>query len=115
MNGAGYAFGEDFKATEAGAIITTYGNENATWEVAKKANVGIELGLFDQKFLLIADYFHENRDKILMTRQTISPTIGIGDANPVANVGKVTNRGVDMSLEYNHAFSKDIVLYLCCK
>lgn len=59
MNGAGYAFGEDFKATEAGAIITTYGNENATWEVAKKANVGIELGLFDQKFLLIADYFHE--------------------------------------------------------
>lgn len=23
---------------------------------------------------------------------------------------KVTNRGVDMSLEYNHAFSKDIVL-----
>jgi tonB-linked outer membrane protein, susC/ragA family len=110
MNGAGYAFGEDFKATEAGAIITTYGNENATWEVAKKANVGIELGLFDQKFLLIADYFHENRDKILMTRQTISPTIGIGDANPVANVGKVTNRGVDMSLEYNHAFSKDIVL-----
>lgn len=110
MNGAGYAFGEDFKATESGAIITTYGNENATWEVAKKANVGIELGLFDQKFLLIADYFHENRDKILMTRQTISPTIGIGDANPVANVGKVSNKGVDMSLEYNHAFSKDIVL-----
>lgn len=25
-------------------------------------------------------------------------------------MGKVTNRGVDMSLEYNHAFSKDIVL-----
>lgn len=110
MNGGKYAFGESMTGTNAGAIITKYGNENATWEIAKKTDIGLELGLFDNKVLLIADYFYEDRDNILMTRRTLSPTIGIGNANPVANIGRVKNQGIDMSLEYNHAISKDLVL-----
>lgn len=109
MNGGSYAFGEQFEKY-SGAIISTYGNENATWETAKKTNIGIELGLFDQKLLLIADWFYENRDNIIMKRRTISPTIGIGNANPYANIGRVTNKGIDMSLEYNHVFNRDVVL-----
>lgn len=109
MNGGSYAFGEQFEKY-SGAIISTYGNENATWETAKKTNIGIELGLFDQKLLLIADWFYENRDDIIMKRRTISPTIGIGNANPYANIGRVTNKGIDMSLEYNHVFNRDVVL-----
>lgn len=112
MNGAGYGFGEGFVRTPQGAIITSYGNEHATWEVAKKANFGVELGLFDHKLLLIADIFHEDRDNILMVRRTLPSTLGIGNANPVANVGKVTNKGIDLSLEYNQAFTKDIILSL---
>lgn len=110
MNGGRYAFGESMTSTNAGAIITKYGNENATWEIAKKTDIGLELGLFDNKLLLIADWFYEDRDNILMTRRTLSPTIGIGNANPVANIGRVKNQGVDMSLEYNHAINKDLVL-----
>ncbi len=112
MNGAGYGFGEGFSRTPNGAIITSYGNENATWEIAKKANIGFELGLLDHKLLLIADIFHENRDNILMVRRTLPSTLGIGNANPVANVGKVTNKGIDLTLEYNQAFTKDIILSL---
>lgn len=110
MNGAGYAFGENFQKTPNGAIVSAYGNENATWEVAKKTNVGIELGLFDQKVLLIADYFYENRNSILMQRKSVAATTGIGGATALANIGRVKNQGIDMSLEYNHAFRKDVIL-----
>lgn len=110
MTGGGYTFGENYTVTSKGAIITKYGNEGATWEVAKKSNVGLELGLLNQKVLLIADYFYENRDKILMERKSIPSTTGIGNARPLANIGRVTNQGVDMSLEVNHAFSPDVIL-----
>lgn len=110
MSGAGYGFGENFVQTEKGAIITNYGNENATWEVAKKGNIGIELGLFDHKLKLIADLYHEKRNNIMLQRRTLPSTLGIGTATPVANVGKVTNKGVDITLEYNNAIRKDFII-----
>lgn len=110
MNGARYAFGEDFVNTPLGAIITTYGNPNVTWEVARKANLGVELGMLNNRFMLIVDFFKEHRDKILMQRRTLPSTLGIGNANPIANVGKVNNRGIDGTLEFNHSFSRDVML-----
>lgn len=109
MSGGNYGFGENFTLTPSGAIVTNYGNENATWEEAQKYNLGIELGLYN-KFTLIADLFYEDRANILMARRTVSPTIGIGSANPVANVGRVTNRGVDLSVDYHHAIRRDLIV-----
>lgn len=112
MNGAGYTFGESYTATNKGAVVDKYENKLASWEVAKKSNIGLELGLYNQKVLLVADYFYENRDKILMERVSIPSTTGVGDGRPLANIGRVTNRGVDMSLEVNHAFRSDVILSL---
>lgn len=110
MNGGGYGFGENLLTSTKGAIITRYGNPNATWEIAKKTNLGLELGLFNDKFLMIADFFHENREQIITERASIPSTTGIGSAVPYANIGKVKNKGIDLSLEYNHAFNKDVIL-----
>ena len=110
MAGGGYGFGENFAQTTKGAIVTSYGNENATWEVAKKTNLGLELGLFEQKLMLITDWFYEDRDQIIMRRVNVPSTLGIGNANPYANIGRVSNTGVDMSLVYNHAITPDLIL-----
>ena len=45
-----------------------------------------------------------------MQRRIIPSHIGIGTAQPYVNMGIVDNRGVDLSLEYNHAFNKDVIL-----
>ena len=110
MDGKSYSFGPTFNSSMKGAVITRYGNPYATWETSLKKNIGLEIGLFDNRFLLIADFFRENRERILLTRQTVPATIGMGNATPFANMGKTRNQGVDLSLEYNHVFNPDFLL-----
>ena len=110
MDGKSYSFGPAFNSSMKGAVITRYGNPYATWETSLKKNIGLEIGLFDNRFLLIADFFRENRERILLTRQTVPATVGMGSATPFANMGKTRNQGVDLSLEYNHVFNPDFLL-----
>lgn len=109
LGGRGYTFGEDWNNTQYGATIVKYGAENAKWETGEKINIGLEFGLFD-KLTLITDFFYEMRKDIFMQRRTMPTTVGIGAAQPYINMGKVKNKGVDLSLEYNHAFRPDILL-----
>lgn len=86
-----------------GISISRYGNDDITWETAEKFNFGLELGLFEM-FDIQADLFYENRTNILMTRESIPATMGL-QANIRANVGEAISQGIDMSLNFNHAFN----------
>ncbi len=90
----------------SGPIFTQIGNNDATWEVSKKLNIGVELGLFND-LMLIVDVFREKRSGIFMQYQSVPAQLGFLGLTPYANIGKVDNNGVDASLEYNKAFSKD--------
>ncbi len=103
-----WQFGNNFTSHGAG-YITTYGNEDATWEVATKFNIGFDLELF-RSLSLSADYFYEYRDNIFMQRNSLSATAGMESTKPYANVGVCDSRGVDISLEYNKQFSRDLLL-----
>jgi TonB-linked SusC/RagA family outer membrane protein len=105
----GYTFGEQWNNTLYGYSISKYGEEDAKWETGKKINGGIEIGLFNE-LTLITDIFKETRSGIFMQRRVVPTTVGIGSALPYANIGKVSNHGVDMSLEFNHAFKPDFIL-----
>ncbi|SEM21924.1 TonB-linked outer membrane protein, SusC/RagA family [bacterium A37T11] len=101
-------FGRDQTNTKTGVLISRYSNPEITWEVAKKGNVALELGLFNN-FTLQAEYFREYRSNILMTRSSI-PSI-LGFAAPIrANVGEASNRGTDISLDYSHSFANGFYL-----
>lgn len=110
LGGAGFVFGDQWQTSSNGATITTYGAEKVTWEIGKKYNVGFDLGLFN-KLSLNVDFFREDRKDIFLRRNTIPAESGItGDLRPYGNLGKVRNQGVDMSLDYNHAVSKDFMI-----
>lgn len=98
----------DFRGL-TGTTIATLGNENATWEESTKANLGIELGLFND-LTLIVDFFKEDRTGIFMQRRSTPASVGYTGTLPYANIGGVTNQGIDMSLEYNKVFSNDLIL-----
>lgn len=106
MGGRSFTFGLPLRSEGAG-YINTYGNENASWEISKKWNYGVDL-TFCKDLKLSVDYFLEHRSNIFMQRQSLSSIAGMTTANlPYANIGKVDNSGVDMSLEYNHVSSPD--------
>ena len=91
-----------------GVSISRYSNDQITWETAKKLDVGFEMGLW-KDLEIQADAFHENRSNILMTRSSIPTTMGL-QADIRANVGEAISKGIDISVNYNHSFNKDIWL-----
>ncbi|MDP1795784.1 MAG: TonB-dependent receptor [Daejeonella sp.] len=91
-----YPFGS---ALSAGAAITTIANKNITWETTTINNVGLDLGLFNDKLSLSADYFVKTTDDILYS-VSVSNTLG---ATPsLTNAGSVENRGWDFNLNYRN-------------
>lgn len=83
------------------------GNKSITWELATKFNYGIDLGLINDIRMSI-DYYTENRDQILISRQSVPSFQGVLSSNiPKANMGIVHNKGVDVELSYNKQLNKD--------
>jgi len=93
----------------SGPRVQTFGNINATWEEAKKFNMGIDLGLFES-LSLTADYYFENRSGIFMQRRSLPTSMGVAGQLPYANIGRVRNSGIDLTVEYNKAFNKDLIV-----
>lgn len=72
-----------------------------SWEIENKQNYGFDLGFWDNKIQLTADYFNSERTGILLQRKTV-PELGGFRTSPWENFGKVANHGIDASLEANH-------------
>ncbi|WP_298652627.1 TonB-dependent receptor [uncultured Proteiniphilum sp.] len=104
MAGEGYWFGTD-RAYRTGITINRYANDQITWEIAKKTNLGIELGLFND-LTVLADYFMETRENILQTRTDIPTTMGLR-VIPQGNVGVAKGKGFEVELKYQKNFNKD--------
>ncbi len=108
MNDGGRAavFGQEYNKRYNGITVSRYANPNISWEKSYKQNFALELGLWNQ-LSLIAEYFTEKRTNILMTRSSIPSTMGL-TATPRANVGQASGKGVDMTLEYQKSWNKDL-------
>jgi TonB-linked SusC/RagA family outer membrane protein len=111
MNDGGRSgiFGEDRGYSRNGISVSRYDNRDITWETSKKLNLGLELGLFNNKFEILADYFTEHRYNILMTRASIPSTMGLS-ASSRANVGEANSHGIDISVDGNHYFTPQLWL-----
>lgn len=89
LSGASYTFGNNWQNTGTGAIITRYGAAGARWETGIKADMGVELNLFNSLNITF-DWFTETRKDIFMRRNIVPAESGItGDLRPYANLGKV--------------------------
>ncbi|MDR1225247.1 MAG: TonB-dependent receptor [Tannerella sp.] len=83
----------------------TLGNDNVTWEVAKKANIGVDLRLWKNRIKFTADVFREKRDNILAVRADIPIQTGLTTSKlPAQNIRKVSNKGYELELSYMDTF-----------
>ncbi len=106
FSSSGYWFGYN-RAYRPGITVTRYGNDLITWEIAKKTNIRLELGLF-KNFTMITDFFSEIRENILQERTDIPTTMGIrSSAIPQANVGVGKGKGFETEIKYDKNFNKD--------
>ena len=99
-------FGRELNETIPGVIIRRYANPLVSWEKSRKANLGLEVNLIDDALQFRVDAFHEKRTSILQERSDIPSTLGL-QASLKTNVGEVTAKGIDASLDLNHYFNDD--------
>lgn len=91
------AGGGESNSPGGGVVEGGFAMPNLSWEIEKKFNVGIDLGLFRGRVDFSADYFFNRRSDILLQRRTVSNVTGFR-VMPYQNFGIVNNQGIDANL-----------------
>jgi TonB-linked SusC/RagA family outer membrane protein len=78
--------------------VSNLASTNIQWESTAMANVGLDMGFFEDRLTASVEWFsNETRDMLLPV--PIPPSLGY-DGAPTENVGNVTNKGFEFMLGY---------------
>lgn len=87
-----YLFGTNITG---GKTVASLPNKNLSWEVSKEYNFGIDLGIFNNRIRLSAEYYNKLTEGSILNREMMWVT---GYNNAVGNFGSVRNKGVEIEL-----------------
>lgn len=71
---------------------------NLKWETTEQFDLGVDIGILDDRFTFSADYYIKNTRDLLNTVRLPS---SLGFTTTIQNVGKVQNKGVEFALNAN--------------
>ncbi len=98
-------WGQNMNYNPGGVVINRYANFSIGWETSYKTNIGFEMSMKNGLSTII-EVFKERRENILIDR-IIPNTMGIVPAVK-ANLGKAESKGIDIELNYEKSFKKNI-------
>ena len=98
-NSAYYPFGGSITGGPASSI-QRLGNQDLEWEKTKSLNIGLDLGLFKNKFTFSAEYYQRKTDNLILN-VPLPPSFGFINSSVAQNVGSMENNGFEMQLGYN--------------
>jgi outer membrane cobalamin receptor len=83
-------------------FMSNIANPNLKWEATESWNLGVDLGLFNNRISLTVDAYQKQTKDLLMqitVPSYLGGTTTYDDiATPMVNIGKTRNRGVDITL-----------------
>lgn len=83
---------------EPSAFVNKIGNEALEWEITTMSNVGLDLGLWNNKLTFAFEYFNRRSDNLILNIP-LSPSLGFSQPTP-ANVAAMENKGFEMQGTY---------------
>lgn len=98
-----YGYGYNYNGI-AGATFNNIGNVDLTWEKNKQFDIGMNLGLFNNRINFNADYYIRQTDGSLLN-QNISRTTGF--TGFINNVGSLQNEGIELTLSVTPIKTQD--------
>lgn len=88
----------------SGFILGNPGNPDLKWETTAQSDVGVDMGIFNDKVAITADYFIKNTSNLLLSK----PLPGyLGGYSIMSNIGKMENKGWEFSITVNAFNSGD--------
>ena len=94
------AFGNN---VASGAVVTTLANSNLGWETTRQIDIGLDLGLFNNRVQFIYDFYKKNTTNLLYSVQ-IAQESGFGNFND--NIGEIKFWGHEFSLVTKNTVGK---------
>lgn len=91
-------------STGIGAVVNGYGNENLEWQKTEEYQIGVDLGLFDDRVLINPRYYHR-LTKGLLTDINLAPSTGFTTYKE--NLGNMANTGYELYITVNAYRDKD--------
>jgi TonB-linked SusC/RagA family outer membrane protein len=98
-NSAAYPFGNVNSGGNASSI-QRLGNQELEWETTEQKNIGLDLGLFANKFTLSAEFYERKTDNLILN-VPLPPSFGYITSTVAQNVGSMKNSGFEVQLGYN--------------
>ena len=104
MNSADYILGGSLAA---GSVLGSFANTELGWEKSNALDVGLDLSLFDNSFVVTAEFYNKITNSMLLSKEI--PIIS-GFASTYTNVGKIRNRGLELAFDYRKAVTNELNL-----
>jgi TonB-linked SusC/RagA family outer membrane protein len=92
-----YTYGGTFVP---GAAVTAMVDPTISWETATTLDFGLDMGFFDNRLNIEADYFFKKTTGILV--QLPMPLILGGLTAPWENIGEMENKGIEFTINYDN-------------
>ncbi|MCE7058951.1 TonB-dependent receptor [Dyadobacter sp. CY343] len=101
----------DLNGTNSSALEGYYrtriGNKDAKWETSITKNIGIDATLLKGKLDIILDFWQKDT-KDLLFQVPVTATAGYDAAVPSVNVGKMSNKGIDLQIITRGRITNDL-------
>ena len=91
-----YYFGQN-STMVYGSKANRLANEDLKWEESEQTNIGLDLGLWNNKLTFSVDYYVKKTNGMIIEMPIPSY---VGEARPLANVGDMENSGWEFELGY---------------
>jgi TonB-linked SusC/RagA family outer membrane protein len=98
------AYGSNY-TTGNGQNYSTIGNPDLTWEKQKKFDIGVDLGFFNNRLLIIPEFYVNNVDGLIQSLP-LSRTTGFSSIS-YANIGSMQNRGIELTIKSENIRSRN--------
>ncbi len=96
-----YAFLTLLRRSGEQYLISRYGNPDLKWETTLQNNIGLDVGLINNRLYLSIDYFQKKTSDILLP---ISLPSIVGNVSPtIVNAGEVSNKGIEIAVNYTNS------------
>lgn len=96
------SFGSVFTPINGQTVINVTPNQvanpNLKWESSYQTNIGLDLGLFNDKISLSLDYYNIDTKDLIISDSSQPQYLGFLTAASLRNVGEINNKGFEITL-----------------
>ena len=106
-NNMTYSFGNQ---AITGSAVSTFVNQNLTWEKRKTMNVGLDLAFLNNRIEFTAEWY-KNKSEDLLYAVPVPASAGVANTTVTMNAASLENSGLEFSAtyrNYDHALKHEI-------